>query len=243
MTQAFGYPYMYWVGMNTPPSMDDATLASFNRFYSDTHVPEVVKHNPGFVRGSRYELLGPDPRGDFGPRWLAVYEMADQVAADTYTAAADRAARNPAYTPGPPGWRDVSIVWRIIWRQLTERGTAAEPPTSIFLVGMNVPADTDQAGLEAFNDFYNSTHVPEVMTVGGYARATRFERYQAFAHPAPGCPRFLAIYEADEATTNANQGRPAAPSPVPGGRSFTPGPPVWEQHDTMWRLVYRRMQA
>ena len=232
---------MYWVGMNTPPSMDDATLAAFTRFYSATHVPEVVAHNQGFVRGSRYELLGPDPRGDFGPRWLAVYEMADQGAADTYAAGADRAARNPAYTPGPPGWRDASIIWRIIWRQLTERGAAVEPPASIFVVGMNVPANTDAASLKSFNDFYTNTHLPEVMSMGGYARGTRFERYQAFAHPAPGCPQFCAIYEADEATTRANQGRPAAPSPAPGGRSFTPGPPVWEQHDTLWRLVYRRI--
>ncbi len=191
MTEGFGYPFMYWVGMNTPLTMDDATLATFNRFYSDTHVPEVVAHNPGFVRGSRYELVGQDSRGDFGPHWLAVYEMADQAAADTYTAGADRAARNPAYTPGPPGWRDVSISWRIIWRQLTERGTAPEPPTSIFLVGMNVPANTDEASLKAFNDFYTNTHMPEVMAVGGYARGTRFEQYQAFAHPCARLPAVL----------------------------------------------------
>jgi hypothetical protein len=124
-----------------------------------------------------------------------------------------------------------------------ERGTADESPTSIFLVGMNVAANTDEASLKVFNDFYNSTHLPEVMDVGGYARGTRFERYQAFAHPAPGCPQFCAIYEADGATTRANQGRPAAPRPAGSGRTFTPGPPVWEQHDTLWRLVYRRISG
>ncbi|MBV9578405.1 MAG: hypothetical protein JO057_07445 [Chloroflexi bacterium] len=243
MPQAFGYPFMYWVGMNTPPGMDAATLATFNDFYSDTHVPEVVANNPGFVRGSRYELLGPDPRGDFGPRWLAVYEMTNQAAADTYTAGADRAAQNPAFTPGPPGWRDVTIVWRMIWRQLSERGAATEPPTSIFVVGIDVPANTDGPSLTAFNNFYDETHVPEVMGIGGYARGTRFERYQAFAHPAPGCPQFCAVYEADAATTVANEGRPAAPGRAPGGRSFTPGPAIWEQHNTLWRLVYRRISG
>src|SRR5215510_13688744 len=48
------------------------------------HVPEVVASNPGFVRGTRYELLQPDPRGDWGPRWLAVYEMDGEAAARTY---------------------------------------------------------------------------------------------------------------------------------------------------------------
>jgi hypothetical protein len=72
MQQAFAYPFMYWVGMHTPPDMDAAAVAEFSQFYSTTHVPEVVASNPGFVRGTRYELLQPDPRGDWGPRWLAV---------------------------------------------------------------------------------------------------------------------------------------------------------------------------
>src|SRR5262244_794902 len=64
MQQAFPYPFMYWVGMNTPPGTDAAAVAEFSQFYSTIHVPEVVASNPGFVRGTRYELLQPDPRGD-----------------------------------------------------------------------------------------------------------------------------------------------------------------------------------
>ena len=79
--EAFSSPFMYWVGMNIAPDTDAAALAEFNTFYSKTHVPEVLASNPGFVRGWRYELLQPDPRGDFGPRWLAVYEMDGEAAA------------------------------------------------------------------------------------------------------------------------------------------------------------------
>jgi hypothetical protein len=67
MQQAFAYPFMYWVGMNTPPDTDSTAVAEFSQFYSTIHVPEVVASNPGFVRGTRYELLQPDPRGDYGP--------------------------------------------------------------------------------------------------------------------------------------------------------------------------------
>ena len=103
---AFSYPFMYWVGMNTAPDTDAAALAEFNAFYSKTHVPEVVASNPGFVRGSRYELLQPDPRGDFGPRWLAIYEMDGEAAARTYAQRNDGPAEGrPTYTPGPAAWR------------------------------------------------------------------------------------------------------------------------------------------
>ena len=82
-------PFMYWVGMNTPPDTSADELAKFNDFYSNIHAPEVVKGNPGFVRATRYELSGPDPRGDLGPRWLAVYEMDSEAAAQGYSARND----------------------------------------------------------------------------------------------------------------------------------------------------------
>ena len=73
------------------------------------------------------------------------------------------------------------------------------------------------------------------------ARGTRFELYREFRHPQPGCPRFCAIYEADEAATQANQQRRSQPTPQSGDSPLSSGPPTWEKHDTLWRLVYRRV--
>src|SRR5438309_10633409 len=83
---AFGYPFEYWVGMDTDPRTTPEALAEFNRFYSATHVHEVVAAHPGFVGVSRYELVQPDPRGGThsGPRGLAVYGMEDEKAALQY---------------------------------------------------------------------------------------------------------------------------------------------------------------
>ena len=118
--QAFAYPFMYWVGMNTPPDTDPTAVAEFSQFYSKIHVPEVVASNPGFVRGTRYELLQPDPRGDWGPRWLAVYEMDGEAAARTYAARNDGPPEGrPRYTPGPAAWQQTQSVWRMIWRQVS----------------------------------------------------------------------------------------------------------------------------
>jgi hypothetical protein len=58
----------------------------------------------------------------------------------------------------------------MIWHHVSSSGTASQPPHSIFMVGMNVPPDTDEAELVEFNAFYTNIHVPEVMARGGYAR-------------------------------------------------------------------------
>ena len=240
MAEAFSQPFMYWVGMNTAPRLNADDLTAFNTFYNDIHVPEVLASNPGFVRGWRYELLQPDPRGDFGPRWLAIYEMDAEDSAYTYSQRNDGPpVGRPSYTQGPVAWRESQTRWRMIWRRMSSAGNADEPPHSIFMVGMNVPPDTTAADLEAFNTFYTDTHVPEVMAHRGYHRGTRYQLYRAFRHPEPGCPRFCAIYEADEATTDAAQ--QALNAPRSGPSPLSSGPPAWEKHDTLWRLVYRRI--
>jgi hypothetical protein len=237
--QAFTHPFMYWVGMETDPRTSPDALAEFNRFYSTTHVHEVIAAHPGFVQSRRYELLEQDPRGPAhcGPRWLAVYEMVDEAAAERYIKDDARPwLHRQKYSAWPAARKRARTLWRMIWRHLVSVGSSDREPESIFMVGMNVPPDTDEVGLAEFNTFYTETHVPEVMAYGGYSRGTRFELYREFAHPAPGCPRFCAIYEADAAATEQREER----------RSVRPqlssGPPTWENHDTLWRLVYRRIE-
>jgi hypothetical protein len=227
---------MYWVGMDTDPRTTAEALAEFNRFYSATHVHEVIDAHPGFVSVSRYELLDPDPRGGLhsGPRWLAAYEMQDEASALRYLEDDKRPwLHRKRYSPWPPARRRAKTTWRMLWRQISVTGSANQPPESIYIVGMNVPADADARGLAEFNSFYTQTHVPEVLAYGGYSRGTRYELYRAFAHPAPGCPRFCAVYEADAAATESREARRAARG------TLSSGPPAWEQHDTLWRLVYR----
>ncbi|MBV9323752.1 MAG: hypothetical protein JO352_08210 [Chloroflexi bacterium] len=234
----FSQPFMYWVGMDLDPAISAAEKDELSTFYSRVHVPEVVAANPGFVGGSRYELLDPDPRGGVhaGPRWLAVYELEDEAAATTYAQRNEAPADNrPKYSEWPASRKYLNTVWRLQWRHLATCGTARQLPDSIFMVGMNVPADTDAAGLAEFNTFYTNTHVPEVIEYGGYSRGTRFELHRAFAHPEPGSPRFCAIYEADASATEHRNERRSNRAPL------SSGPPIWEKHDTIWRLVYKRL--
>jgi hypothetical protein len=188
---AFAHPFLYWVGMDTDPRTTPEALAEFNRFYSTTHVHEVMAAHAGFVGVSRYELLDQDPRGGghAGPRWLAVYEMADEAAAEQYVK--DNAQpwlHRRRYSPWPAARRRAKTVWRMIWRQLSS--TRDQLPDSVLLVGTNAPADAD----------------------GGDAC---YELYREFAHPAPGCPRFCAVFSTNSASEAAGE--------------------------SVWRLVYRRI--
>jgi hypothetical protein len=236
--EAFAYPFMYWVGMETDPRTTPDALAEFNHFYNTTHVGEVLAAHPGFARASRYELLDQDPRDGVhhGPRWLAAYEMEDEAAALRYIKDNERPwLHRRKYSAWPPARKRARTVWRMIWRQIAATGSAEQAPESIFIVGMNPAADADASALAECNAFYTGTHVPEVMAGGGYSRATRFELYRDFAHPAPGCPRYCAIYQADAGATDERAARRAARG------TLSSGPPAWEQHDTIWRLVYRRI--
>jgi hypothetical protein len=236
-------PFMYWVGMDTADGMSPEDLADFSGFYSRTHVPEVVDGYAGFIRGTRYELCEPDPRGDFGPRWLAVYEMENEDAARGYLKRNDGPPEaRPKYTPVPASWRRAKLRWRLLWRRIApaegELGAGGAP--YLYFVAMNVPPESDDAGLAAFNDFYTSIHVPEVVAVSSFLRGTRYELYRDLLHPPPGSPRFLAVYEGDDAYMRRREERRANPG---AGPRMTSGPPVWEAHDTLWRLLYRRIDS
>jgi hypothetical protein len=235
-------PFMYWVGMNTAPDTFEDELAKFNDFYSNTHMHEVVAANPGFIRATRYELLEPDPRGEFGPRWLAVYEMDSEQAAQTYLDRNDASATGrPNYTPGPAAWQNYEGWWRLMWHRLVpehgELGAGGAP--YLYFVAMNVPPDTDAKGLQEFNDFYTNIHVPEVVDISAFRSGTRYELHKDLRHPPPGAPQFLAVYEADDKSRQ----RMAERRTNPRGAKLSSGPPTWEAHDTLWRLWYRRLDS
>lgn len=236
-------PFMYWVGMNTQPDTSAADLADFNHFYSNVHVPEVLANNAGFIRATRYELVEQDARGDFGPRWLAIYEMDGQKAADLYIERNDGPPEGrPTYTAGPVAWQNYEGWWRLMWRLLVPEsgGLGSGGAPYIFMVGMDVPAGTDEKGLQEFNDFYTQVHVPEVVAANEFLSGARYDLYRGFRHPEPGAPHFLAVYEATDASLEARAKRaedPASATPL------SSGPPAWEDHVTAWRLVYRRIDS
>ena len=169
----FSYPFQYWVGMDTDPRTTPEALAEFNRFYSTTHVGEVIDAHPGFVAASRYERLDPDHDG---PRWLAIYGMADEAAALQYLKDNERPwLHRKKYSPWPPARRKAKTVWRMLWRQLWASDSVTE---EIVLVGSNAP--------------------------GTREKLAEFELYRGFVYPAPGAPHFYTVYLPAKTPANRN---------------------------------------
>ncbi|MBV9579739.1 MAG: hypothetical protein JO057_14210 [Chloroflexi bacterium] len=231
LVQVFAQPYMYWVGMDTDPRTTPEALAEFNRFYSTTHVHEVLAAHPGFVSVSRFELVEQDPRGGEhnGPRWLAVYEAQDEAAALQYIKDNERPwLHRRKYSPWPPARRKAKTVWRMLWQQ----ASAAEGATPR-VATTGTTDDLPPAAGEARPDLATARTTGEVTSTGSstqggpdtvYLVGTNavpkgdefdgcLELYRAFAHPdPPGCPRYCGI------------------SAV--------APPA---DDTVWRVMYRRI--
>jgi hypothetical protein len=196
MTHArvFAHPFTYWVGMDTDPRTTPEALAEFNRFYSTTHVHEVIAAHAGFLDVSRFELLRAEPGEgkQSGPRWLAVYGMADEAAAEQYIKDNQRPwLHRKQYSPWPPARKKARIVWRMLWRQVADTAEAPGGADSVRILGINAPVDGRPSG--------------------GSTRQTQHELYREFAHPAPGCPRFCLAFEPD---VDANAGLDATPGQV-----------------------------
>lgn len=74
---------------------------------------------------------------------------------------------------------------------------------------MVVQSDPARPDLEdAYNDWYDNTHVPEICAVPGFVSARRYKVHGAAAAGA-GAPAYLAIYEidADDLTAPAAEWR------------------------------------
>ena len=52
----------------------------------------------------------------------------------------------------------------------------------------------DPAREAEFNEWYNSTHIPDILQAEGFVAATRF---QVLGNPGPGQGKFLAVYEVE----------------------------------------------
>jgi hypothetical protein len=233
--EMFEQPMSYWVGMEIPDA-SAAELADFDRFYSEVHAYEVMAANPGFVRFHRYELLAPDPRGDLGPRYLAMYELSEAAGAAYLECEFGPAEGKPRYSSGPPAWERRQIHWRMMWRQRAAYGEGSSPADALYVVGMDPgPGDASE-----FDAFYTSVHLPEIVRIGGYRRGTRLALEQGLAHPDGPSPSFVALYEAGpELAGEIRAGRvtPTHPDPT---RPLSVGPAAWESRRTAWRLVYER---
>ena len=102
---------IYLLGVNPPPDATDDELEEFNRFYNEVHLPEVAERRHA-LRAVRFELVHEvRPPYQGAPRFLAVYEVDEE-------SAANRRHVGPKYSAGPPVWQQHKTPWRLWYRRL-----------------------------------------------------------------------------------------------------------------------------
>jgi hypothetical protein len=164
-----------------------------------------------------YELLAVAARGLRPPRFLTTTDVPGTDADD-----------------GDEGREGLRMVWSLVYRRVAETGPGLVAPYAMYLLGVNPPGDATETDLEIFDDFYTNVHMPEVAERRHALRAVRYELLREIRPPYQGAPRFLAVYEVDEAGASNRKHT---------GPPYTAGPEVWQRHTTPWRLWYRRLPA
>ncbi|MFI0480249.1 hypothetical protein [Actinomadura sp. 9N215] len=237
----FTNSFLYWISLDFAGS-DPADVARFNRFYDETHVPEVLDRYPGFAVAHRYALQIQDRRGDFGGAYLAAYEVESEQAVAEYLAGTTApGGTRPPYSADPPLWPDLlTHRWRVVYEKVAETAPSTGNPGAIYIIGIEPPAGIGGDELAEFDEFYTNVHMPEATAVGGFSRGTRYTLRRSLEHPDPGCPRYLAVYE--QAGGSDEESRATLRTLVESD-DWTPGPASWSGKTTPWRLWYRHISV
>ena len=101
--------------MNPPAGAGDDDLEEFDDFYTNVHLPEVAERRRA-IRAERFELVDiVKPPYPGAPRFLAVYEVDEE-------SAANRRHSGPKYASGPDVWQRHTTPWRLWYRRLDPAG-------------------------------------------------------------------------------------------------------------------------
>ena len=180
-----------------------------------------------------YELLAVTGRGFGPPRFLTIAEESEESEESEGSEGAQRdpvGDRRGAGSDALPDLSGFRRLWSLLYRRIVETGPQEVAPFAIYLLGVNPPAGAGDDDLEEFDDFYTNVHLPEVAERRQALRAVRYELEREVKPPYRGAPRFLAIYEIDEAGASRRSHT---------GPPYSKGPEVWQGHKTPWRLWYR----
>ncbi len=166
---------------------------------------------------AHYELLALAGRGFRPPRFLSTAHLEEDGGPDS------------APEPVDPSLR---ATFSLVYRRIAETGPAGEAPFAVYLLGVDPPVGATEEELVAFNEFYTGVHLPEVAERRHALRAVRYELEREVKAPYTPAPRYLAVYEVDEASASNRRHT---------GPPYAKGPAVWQGHTTPWRLWYTRL--
>jgi hypothetical protein len=104
-----------------------------------------------------------------------------------------------------------------------------------YVIGIDPAADLTAAETEAFGDYYERTHLPEVVAANeGFVAGARFEIEPPDRRLGIG-PRWLAVYGVDGVASA--RGYMERQQVAGAGIDYTPGPVPWDRMTVWWRAM------
>lgn len=164
--------------MDIPPELED----EFNDWYNREHLGWRLERVPGFLSGRRYRAL------EGAPKYAAVYDLesVDVLRSPAYLKLREEedTRPTPAYQRIRPCFQNFK---RGVYEEITPDATDYRPPAEgrILLVAMLVPRPEDE---DEFNAWYNTEHLPALLSVPGFLTARRFRAVE-------GEPKYVALYD------------------------------------------------
>jgi hypothetical protein len=170
----------------------------YNNWYNNQHLADVVAI-PGYSSAQRYKVLIP-MAGDLKHRYLATYDMDANTPAE-----ADAAVQNLMTTQMfISDALDSAGVLAGVFESCGPGGKSPNGGTAgkcRLVVFTNAAAGRDAD----FNDWYDSTHIPEMVAVPGFTSGERYRFYKAMGEGAFAGP-YLSIYGMTADTAEAAGG-------------------------------------
>jgi hypothetical protein len=187
-----------WLMMVSTKSTDVRRDAQFNAWYDRIDIPDVLQI-PGYKRarrGQRVELpLLPRVDAADDNTYVALYDILspniDRTMIDMLMATRKMEAVGRTTDL-------LKVTERLYFRQLGPSSAPAVPPQpggKLFLLLERVDCCRDEATAAQLNDWYTTRHIPDMLRIPGFVRATRYELYRVLMVEPRSAPRFLTVYE------------------------------------------------
>lgn len=159
--------------------------AEFNTWYDEVHLGEVLELAP-FVAAQRYEVVDAQMMPDQPHRYLAVYEF--EGPADEAVAAMIEGGSSFERSDALADTHVVFVDTKGE-RQTTGRSGSTSSAMVVF-------ATPEEGRDEQYDAWYDATHLPEVLGIGPFHAAQRYEVAESQIFPDQEY-RYVAVYESD----------------------------------------------
>lgn len=157
--------------------------AAFNECYNEEHVPAMLTV-PGVINATRYRMT--QKKGLPFPKYVAVYQLENPGVFDS-KAFWDAANSGTWPTKIRPHCKNASHV---ICKRIFPDDNAEIHDKHLFMAMMDIEPEHEAA----FNENYNTEHVPVLTTVPGILGA---RRYEMTGIKGLEFPKYVAIYQVE----------------------------------------------